>query len=86
VRAFHISNRYLDLEPVMGYLARDAGLTCRVRDGASEPGYRLRARWVAMARVPDDLGTLATRWTPCRTDTSRIWTDDYSNLLAVLEF
>ena len=29
--AFHISNRYLDLAPVLGALARDAGLIDRIR-------------------------------------------------------
>ncbi len=28
--AFHISNRFLDLAPVLAALARDAGWTCRV--------------------------------------------------------
>ena len=41
--AFHISNRYLDLAPVLGALARDAGLVDRVRRDATS--RRSRRRW-----------------------------------------
>lgn len=90
VLAFHISNRYLDLDPVLGALARDAGLTCRmgetdavavpVRDASS-------SSWVALARRPADLGAVGedTRWRPCRRDPpDQLWTDDYSNVVSLL--
>src|SRR5262249_25559528 len=50
--AFHISNRYLDLEPVLGNLAEEVGLAGFIqKDGESRstPG-KAGSNWVIMAR------------------------------------
>ncbi len=88
--AFHISNPCLRLEPVLAALARDAGLTARVRsDSGDERGARAPSDWVVLARREADLGPLAddARWRPL-TDRPAVglWTDDYSNLLGVLRW
>ena len=90
VLAFHVSNRYLDLDPVLGALARGAGLTCLVGD-SDRPGTQARgatsSTWVAMARRPADLGSLGrdARWRPCRSDPGVApWTDSYSNVLELV--
>jgi hypothetical protein len=90
---FHISNRYLKLEPVLGNLARAGGLTCRVEKHSPTPaqldaGYAT-SKWAVLARVPADLGRLGgdSRWRPCAEDRStHVWTDDYSDLLSVIDF
>jgi hypothetical protein len=91
---FQISNRYVDLEPVLGDLAADAGLACLAqievdirpeewREGKTPSGFLI------MARRRQDFGVLAddARWHEVlgRHD-ARIWTDDYSNILSVLEW
>ena len=89
----HLSNRYLDLEPVAGNLARDLGLTCRIQRHEPTPaeldrGYTSSV-WALMARRPVHLGPLASdpRWTPCAQDPGAdTWTDDYSNLLSVVDW
>ena len=46
------------------------------------------AHWMVLARNPADLGALATdgHWTRAAADPKvRLWTDDYSNLLAALK-
>jgi hypothetical protein len=88
---FHISNRYLRLEPVLGNLARDGALTCRVETHHPSPpqldaGVAV-SKWAILARAPADLGRLAAdrRWHPCGNDPSaRVWTDDYSDLLSAI--
>lgn len=90
---FHISNRYLALEPVLGNLARDAGAVCRVQrhkptDAQDERGYAL-SKWAVIARSPADLGRLAAdpRWHPCEERPGdRPWTDDYSDLVSVIDW
>ena len=59
--AIHISSRYLDLEPILGNLAADAGRTARIwRDnGAVDVVGKFASVWVVMARSPEDLGPLA---------------------------
>ena len=87
---FHISNRHLVLEPIVGRLAQAHGLTGVVnfdRPAAGWPASRTSSRWVAMARRPEDLGDLASdpRWVPltARRNTP-LWTDDFSNVVSVL--
>jgi hypothetical protein len=84
---FHISNRYLDLEPVLGNLCQDAGLIGYVmedEDRRDKPG-QTASTWVAIARKAEYLSRLKTDdWNPLRTRKSvGVWTDDYSNILSV---
>jgi len=87
--AFHISNRYLDLVPVLGALARDAGLIDRVRRDRDITPEQAKAgktpsAWVVMAAREEDLGSLGKdpRWkaSMVRPD-EEVWTDDFSNII-----
>ena len=92
--AFHITNLYLNLGPTLGSLANDAGLVCVTEDDNGVPqaqfdAGKLASHWVAMARSRADLGALATdpRWTPMPVPPgTKVWTDDYSNLLRVIKW
>lgn len=77
--AFHISNIYTDLEPVLGRLARDAGLACRAQLGVGSD-------WAVMAQRKRDLGAPSTdlRWHDCRRSDGDVWTDDFSNIVESL--
>ena len=87
VLLMHISNRHLELEPVLGNVAQDAGLVCRAQydqENENTPG-KFVSHWVMMSREEGDLGGMANdaRWSSCDTDPdSPVWTDDYSNLLS----
>jgi hypothetical protein len=91
VLAFHISNRYLSLAPVLGRLALAHGLTAVVQmervDGENAPEGKASSDWVLMARNPRDLGSLAgdRRWVaPAVSVSTPLWTDDFSNILSAL--
>jgi len=93
VLAVHVSNRYLDLDPVLATLAAGRGLTCLVGEqGASsaDPARGLTpSKWVVMARRPEHLGRLPAdrRWRPCRREPGNpIWTDDYSNVVSLFRW
>jgi hypothetical protein len=91
VMAFHISNRYLDLEPVVGNLARGAGLHCYEQSDRKVTKRQLMktpSRWVALARDPADLGAVTRdgRWAPCARNGERAWSDDYANVLGTLKW
>jgi hypothetical protein len=86
----HISNRYLDLEPVFGNLAKDAGMVARIRNDFDVPQAELDAgktmsQWLVLASDVAHLGTIQTdaRWVDARTSAKPVWTDDFSNLLSV---
>jgi hypothetical protein len=91
VLAFHISNRHINLEPVLAKLAEQANLTALIRrdripDDESTNG-KSSSDWLVMARRREDLGALTAdaRWAPAATNPRvALWTDDFSNILAVL--
>jgi hypothetical protein len=95
--AFHISNRYLRLEPVMAALARTLGLACAIqndrvseRDRQQEKYYS--SDWVVMANRLADLKPLGldkplSRWRLAASAADfQVWTDDFSNILSVFEW
>ncbi len=91
--AFHISNRYVDLRPVLTGLADDARIPGAVgdRDVTAEERLKLYygSRWVVLANKPATLATLLRQpdWTPLPPEpATRVWTDDYSDILSVLRW
>jgi SAM-dependent methyltransferase/MFS family permease len=90
--AFHVSNRFLDLIPVVARLAQEHGAhVALVRDDPDEEADSRRSRtdWVLVSRdaaalereaiverSPEAVGDRAD-W--------RTWTDDYSNLIQILK-
>jgi SAM-dependent methyltransferase len=94
VLAFNLSNRYLDLDPLMDRQARDAGLVCRIRydvnvSPEAKRGGKHPSIWAVMAASEADLPGLADdpRWgLPRRRPGSSAWTDDYSDLASYLVF
>jgi hypothetical protein len=86
VLAFHVSNRYLNLEPLLGGLARHAELSAFIRrDAGGNVPWRYSSIWVVMARNNAALGTIAndSRWV--KLQGNLVWTDDFSNILGVLK-
>jgi spermidine synthase len=95
VLLFHLSNRYLDLKPVLAALAADAGLdVCRQRedlalDSADRSAGKSPSTWAILARKPSDLGRLekSALWLPIELPPGiRVWTDDYSHLWGVFHW
>jgi hypothetical protein len=90
--ALHLSNRAIDLEPVVGRLAWDAGLVARVRhDRALTPEQRRAGKsasiWAVLASRTSDLGAMAAdpRWRPARLEPGdRTWTDAYCSVIGHL--
>jgi len=93
VLVFHISNRYFDLEPVLGNLARDAGVPCVARTDTTLTDEELLlgktgSICALVARSPAAVAALALdRWTPVRVRPDLgIWTDAYASALTVLRW
>ena len=88
VIAFHVSNRYLDLAPVVRRLADEAGLQAvRLVHVPPESDYLYRSDWVlvtADAALAAALRAAGGTDAPQRADL-RTWTDDFNNLLQVLK-
>jgi hypothetical protein len=86
--AFHVTNRYLDLIPVVERLADAQGLHALLITDEGEQGLSSRSDWVLLS---DSAGSLAVpliaavakpieprlEWAP--------WTDDFNNIVQVLK-
>ena len=87
--AIHISNRFLDLKPVLANIAAATGLHVRhVSDSPLDDVLASSTDWVLLAKDPKafDLGTLAQRAEPLQTAPQMsLWTDQFNNLLDVLK-
>ncbi len=92
--AFHISNRYLDLEPVLGDLAAAAGAASLAQldlapTAVDLANYKKRSHWVLIARNDRDLAPFDAdaRWRSTRRHArGTVWTDDFSNVLSVIRW
>jgi peptidoglycan/LPS O-acetylase OafA/YrhL len=90
ILAVHVSNRYLDLVPVVSRNARDFGKTpIDVDDQDEEEDYFSDSDWVlvsADAAIFRDPAFKSSSVTPARYRANlRPWTDDYSNLFQILK-
>lgn len=85
----HISNRHLDLAPVVANVAQSLGLAFFLREDDSAGDLmttlKANARLVVLARDGADTGSVAGNWTRLQPDpSSALWTDDYSNVLGIM--
>jgi len=88
VIAYHVTNRYLDLVPVVEGIANDLGLTALWIDDAGSDSLANSSSWVLLAKDPQRLADprlteFATPIVPRRD--WRVWTDDFNNLVQVLK-
>ena len=89
VIAFHVTNRFLELAPVVELLARTQGLhVLRIEDGGGENPLASISDWVLLsdnaALLADPQLADAATPIPPRPG-SRLWTDDFNNLVQVLK-
>lgn len=87
---FHISNRNLDLGPVLADLALSRGLSGVILDDSAtrETVGKDPSKWVVLARSPSDFKGLFSpnsRLLGGKPE-RRVWTDDFSNLLSVFRW
>lgn len=90
VIAWHISNKYVDLRPVLEALAMDARLRALIYEDLHVPvnaGGRLPSVWVVMTANQVTAAAIGrdARWSQLEVPQTRhVWTDDFSNVLSVL--
>lgn len=94
VLAFHISNLFIDLEPILSNIAAELGQVAfiRVDDKVTNEEMRLGKNpsiWLVMAPSVEVLEPLLTsgQWRPCKPKSAAgVWTDDRSNLLRAIRW
>ncbi len=90
VLVFHVSNRHLDLAPVVARIAEAAGAVAvhqiyRPDDAAAERGASA-SEVVMVSRKSEALGLarVSGKWAELESDRGRPWTDDYSNIIGAM--
>lgn len=87
ILAAHVTNRYLNLEPVFSGLTSAAGLSAFIRadDQFSSNARKYPSTWIVVSRRPELLEGLRSdaRWRPLKGNV--LWTDEFSNPVAVLK-
>jgi hypothetical protein len=85
----HISNRFVDLEPVLAALARERGLFAARRsdihtlqEGSLDDGLS-SSHWVALSRDRAKLAALTSGggWEPLARPAGTVWRDDFASIL-----
>jgi SAM-dependent methyltransferase len=88
VLAVHVSNKYLDLKPVVQHAAEALGKRTRVVDTEDEEDEEqvFGATWVLLTGTPEifQRPLLATATPLQGSGRVRLWTDQYSNLFQIL--
>ncbi len=83
----HISNRFIELEPVLAAAAKGRGLAAAVRDdNPPDHAYQTPSSWVVLSRDKAQLDALAkarpeAEWRPLLAPAERLWTDDHASIL-----
>ena len=91
VLVYHISNRYLDLKPVLAGLGADAGLETFIQeyDAPANTPSAFGSTWVIMARPGPTVEYIRVdgRWRDLKpTAKDRLWTDHFSNIFTALKW
>jgi hypothetical protein len=87
ILAIHVTNRYLDLQPVIREIAQHFGLTSGSIHQSGGPLVK-PSDWIVLARNNSVVGEAAfmRRLKPLDSHRKvRLWTDDYSNLFQILK-
>ena len=89
VIAFNVTNRYLNVAPVLKQLADDAGYQAiLIRDDAEQDDDLWHSDWVLLTNSPAVLGaaSIQSRTSPILPIPGlRLWTDDFNNLFQILK-
>jgi len=92
VVVLHISNRFVDLEPVVAAIARDLRLAAAVRNDEPADTVNLTgSAWIALSRDRTKLDVLALAspdapWVPVEKPSERPWTDDRASVLPFIRW
>jgi hypothetical protein len=87
----HISNRYIDLRPMIAGLAASAGMEARLREDFAPSSGGSASIWVALSADPATLARLEAssgpgRWKRLPPPSPQVWSDDFASILPHLRW
>ena len=88
--AFNISNRSLDLKPILADLAASRKLMCIGFDDLKPGSFEGKdpSQWVVMARGAPEISNLSinSQWQQLKGTGARVWSDDFSNIIRAIKW
>ncbi len=87
----HISNRYIELEPILSAIAAQRGLAAAIRRDAPSGGLTVASNWVVLSRDPAQLARLKQisgklEWEALEPAQGPAWTDDHASVLPYIRW
>ena len=85
--ALHITNNYVNLEPIISSLAKEKGLAALIKRSSGGTDHLTYASsWVILAKESANFLELRKRggWRKLEKNNLKPWTDDYSNILEAI--
>ena len=91
IMAFHISNRSLNLKPILADLAENRKLTCIGFDDLKPGSFEGKdpSQWVVMARSSEEISNLSinSQWQQLHgKQGATVWSDDFSNIVRAIRW
>ncbi len=91
VLLIHISNRFIDLRPVLAALAQAEGWSARARfDPQPAASVNATSDWIALSATPKPLDRLAAQgdaeWTDLPPPAPRVWTDQFASVVPFIRW
>jgi hypothetical protein len=91
ILAFHISNRSLNLKPILADLAESRRLICIGFDDLKPSSFEGKdpSQWVVMARSEPEISnlTINSQWQRLSgRKGERVWSDDFSNIVRAIRW
>ncbi|PKB14045.1 hypothetical protein B0I00_2673 [Novosphingobium kunmingense] len=92
VMLLHISNRFIDLEPVLAADAKKRGLAAKKRADSPDPGLGYTpSTWIMLGRDPAAVAAAAAagdgqEWLGLAAPAKSVWTDDHASILPHVEW
>ena len=92
----HISNRYIELQPILAAIAKERRLDVRLRSDVPEDGKGMGqglvpSSWVVISRTPRRIEELeqtdpSAPWEDLEPPAPRAWTDDHASILPYIRW
>lgn len=87
----HVSNQYIELEPVLSAIARKRGLHAWVRRDAPAGDLTVASNWVILARDPTSFARVRAlsrklEWSRLDPAIGAAWTDDHASILPYIRW
>ncbi|MEW9854721.1 fused MFS/spermidine synthase [Novosphingobium sp. M1R2S20] len=87
----HISNRYIELEPILAAIAAERGMYALIRRDVPAGDLTVASSWVVLTHSAENLNELKANsgnleWAPLKPAEGAAWTDDHASVMPYIRW